>query len=196
MIPPEFRRDPYLRTCGYDLLVWAPLNALLSFPAAMALVARPLPASVSGFLLATTIAFGIVMMWTNRRRAAKLMGPTDCRPSHRRFSVSGATIWLAALAFGAVLNWIPGVGCRCMLLPIWMLTIGCGCVFRGRRRVPELSIFGMSAALAGLASVGLQSFSGMAATSAGTLIVWNATMVVAAGITAVIINRRYVWRAI
>jgi len=36
----------------------------------------------------------------------------------------------------------------------------------------------------------------MAATSAGTLIVWNATMVVAAGITAVIINRRYVWRAI
>ena len=98
---------------------------------------------MSRALSATIISLGIVFMWVNRRRAAKLMGAVG-----RKSGVNATAIWLPATVLGAALT--PH-----QIWPLWMFAIGGGYIVWGQQRIPELSIFGMSALIAGVASAGL-----------------------------------------
>gem|GEM_PF-1698735 len=199
MSPREFRQNPLLRTCGYDLFGWALLNALLALPVVLELMGRRWSPPASGLMVVTAAGCGWFFMWVNRRRAVKLMGPLEPRSAPRFPVTGGAVVWTGSLAAGLMLdNLVLGGGWFYLLLPSWMVTVGLACTMLGRRLVPELSTFGTSASVLGCVLLVSLRFTGAAESAATapivqTLIAWNATMVVAAGIVAVTVNRRYAW---
>lgn len=187
MTPSEFRRDPRLRACGYDLLAWAPLHTALSVPAFADAAGGAWPARTRWLLIAVVGVTGLLAAAVNRRRTAKMMGPS---PAGRTARPSVHAWWGSAAATALVLD---GFGVPQAVLPVWMLVLGAWALRAAGRELGELSRFGRLAVVAGCAS----ALSGVVVDPRETAwlppLLWIAVMVAAAGATAVLLNRRYAW---
>ncbi len=190
MTPADFQRDPYLRTSGYNLAVWGPLNVLFSFPAYSYALGVPWRGSAAFAYGSVLVFVGMVLMMFNERRATKLMGPPS---SESVFEI--VNLWAGALLLAVVVtSACELVGRSSYVLPVWMISIGAVYAVWGWHTITEMRWFGAVLFVVGSASVVAQLGAPDIRPGMLGLHLWNLTMGAGFVAASVLINRRYAWR--
>lgn len=148
MTPDAFRQDPYLRTTGYNFMIWATVNLLVVWPLFAALGGRPWPAWLGLAWPLALIAGGILGMILNDNRVRKMYGAPAPEPL-----VEASRIWLPVLLVAIVLTILFVVrGPVAYVQPLWLLLVGGAYLQWGSFTVPEFRWFGLALIAAGAVS--------------------------------------------
>ena len=190
MGPEAFKRDPLLRSSGYDLASWALVNAAFSIPAYYHCAGRHWRGDLLGLYSLTLIACGIGAALFNRRRVEKMLGGIADEAVFR-----AEFMWAPMLVTAFTVTALLVASAREQFIqPLWMLTVGTAYLAWGLKAgVATFRPFGALLVAAALVAASLQQPQAGAPPSAVGLHMWNLLMGVGALVTSVATNRRYLW---
>jgi hypothetical protein len=147
MTPEQFRADRFLRSSGYDLWVWATVNAVVTLPAWSELAGRPWPPLAALALVVSLITAGIFVAGLNANRVEKMCGPATGAV------VDAPRLWLPLVLGGFAVSFVLiARGAVAWIQPIWLVLVGLAYVRWGRASIVEYRWLGAALMLAGSAA--------------------------------------------
>lgn len=191
MTAETFRKDKYLRACGYNFYVWAGVNLLVTWPLWSALAGHPWPVWLAVLEPIALIAFAVVLVVLNDKRVEKMWGAAN-----ERAVVEAGSFWGPILLIAFLLTVVLSIrGPAAYIQPVWLLLVGAAYWMWGNFAVPEFRWFGgtlvAAGTVAGLAVRPDPLSPGLASPEA--LLVWMLFMGILWLPFGAYINRKYVY---
>lgn len=145
MTAETFRKDKYLRACGYNFYVWAGVNLLVTWPLWSALAGRPWPVWLAVLEPIALIVIGVVLSALNDNRVEKMWGAPN-----ERAVVDVGSFWGPLLLVAFVLTVVLSIrGPVAYVPPVWLLLVGAAYWMWGNFAIPEFRWFGGALVAAG-----------------------------------------------
>ncbi len=188
MTPEAFRQDRFLRTSGYNLAVWGPVNLFLSLPAYAGAVGAAWNPQALFCYGAVLVLAAIALMLVNERRAERVLGePSSDTPFNAARLWSPVLVATFALAFALQL-----IGLGQFVMPLWMIVTGIGFLMWGLMTVHVYAWMGACIMLSGSLVLAWQS--GVEAPNAlASIHLWNIAMGAGFIAASIAVNTDYLW---
>lgn len=191
MTAETFRKDRYLRACGYNFYVWAGVNLLVTWPLWSALRGHAWPLWLAVCEPIVLVAIGVVLSALNDNRVEKMWGAAS-----EQAVVEAGSFWGPVLLVALSLTVVFSVrGPVAYVQPVWLLLVGAAYWMWGNFAVPEFRWFGgtlvAAGTVAGLAVRPDPAFPGLPSREA--LLVWMLFMGILWLPFGAYINRKYVY---